>query len=361
MLVRQIRHTAVAVLTVALAAAALPAAAQEWAGRGRLQGEVKNEAGQPIEGVKITLRKGNDRVDAATPGPPALTTNKNGKWSTLGLGGGAWGILLEKEGYIPSEGQVQVNEFGPAKPINIVLKAITQEMRQQAQASAGGAGDEVRTWLAAGNDLLTQKKWAEARAEYQKAVEKLDAEFKPMVLRSIAQTYAQEQQYPQAVETLQAALAIAPQDVDTLKILAQTYYQQKNTEKAIDTIKGALAVTPDDAALNKLMVDLLVDAGREEEAKTYLAKLPQGTTVDPASLLNIGIRQYNDGKIAEALASFDRVIKENPNLGDAYYYHGLAALALDKSDVAKADFQKLLEIDPQNSHAADARDFLKSL
>ena len=77
--------------------------------------------------------------------------------------------------------------------------------------------------------------------------------------------------------------------------------------------------------------------------------------------LGDSIRQYNDGKLQEALESFDRVVKENPSLAEAYYYRGLCSLGLSKIDAAKADFKKLLELEPNSSHAADAREFLKSL
>jgi len=79
-----------------------PLLAQAWAGKGRLQGTVTDEAGKPIEGAKITLRQGNDTVKAENPGPPPITTNSKGKWTILGLGEGTWGVLIEKDGFIPS-------------------------------------------------------------------------------------------------------------------------------------------------------------------------------------------------------------------------------------------------------------------
>src|SRR5262249_27149443 len=125
---RAMSHTRRASVAVALAVlvclAGAPALAQSWAGRGRLQGTIKDEQGNPIEGATITLRKGTDRVDPKTDGPKPITTDKKGKWSILGLAQGTWGILIEKEGFIPSEGQAPVNEFGAAQPINITLKVV---------------------------------------------------------------------------------------------------------------------------------------------------------------------------------------------------------------------------------------------
>ncbi len=127
-----------------------------------------------------------------------------------------------------------------------------------------------------------------------------------------------------------------------LRGIARTYYQEKQPEKAVDTLKQALALKPDDVESLRLIVNLLVATNREPEAQEYMARLPAGATVDPATLLNIGIKSYNEGKMPEALAEFDRVVKENPTLPDAYYYRGLVYLATGKTAEAKADFQKLL-------------------
>lgn len=343
------------------------AGAQEWAGRGRLQGEIKDEQGKPVEGAKITLRKGTGRVEADSPGPQPLTTNARGKWAIGGLAGGAWGVLIEKEGYLISEGQVKVDEFNPAKPVNLTLKVIPKEMIEAAErASAGGQ-------INAADELFNQKKYGEARAAYEAARDKIDEANRAKLDLRIAKTYLQEKNFDQTAKTLQAVLAADPNNLEAIRILAATQYELKQTDKAIDTLKAAANLAPNDAGLLQELVNFLVDAGREEEAKVYMAKLPQGTKVDPASLLNIGIRQFNEGKVQEAFDSFDRVVQENPEMAEAYYYRGLTALGLSadsklkpadqkaKAEAAKADFKKLLELDPNGPRAADAREFLKSL
>jgi tetratricopeptide (TPR) repeat protein len=324
MLSRTVKTTLLlAALTLA---AGVPSWGQAWAGRGRLQGTVKDESGKPVEGAKVTLRKGTDRVDPKTDGPAPLTTDKNGKWSTLGLAQGPWGILIEKEGFIPSEGQAPVNEFGPAQPINVVLKVIPKEVIQKAeQESAAG---QAKAAIERGNALLGEGKYAEARAAYQEGMGKLeDKTLHPAILRAIADTYYKEKKVDQAVEALKQALAIAPDDVDTLR----------------------------------LITTILVAESREAEAQAYMAKLPQGTTLDPNTVLNLGIKAFNEGKMDQALVQFDRVVKENPTFADAYYYRALAYLNQDKKAEAKADLEKLLQLDPNNKNAKDAREMLKDL
>lgn len=311
-------------LLLLLFLAGLPASAQRWAGRGRLHGEIKDDQGRPVEGAQVWLRLGDAAIDPNNPGdgPKPVTTNKNGKWSILGLAQGAWRVLIVKEGFLPSEGNVKVNESGPPpQAIIIALKPMSA-----AQASAQ-QGPSVLDIIEEGNQLLTQEKYAEARAAYEKALAQLDPENHPAILRGIA----------------------------------RTWFQEKQPDKAVQVLQQALQIKPDDAESLRLIINLLVAQGKEQEAQQYMARLPQGETVDPATLLNIGIKHYNDGKMPEALAEFNRVVTENPNLPDAYYYRGLAFLASGKSAEAKADFQKLLELDPKHANADEAREFLKSL
>ncbi len=345
----------------------VPAGAQEWAGRGRVQGEIKDEQGKAVEGATVTLRKGTERVSVEAPGPKSLTTDAKGRWAIGGLAGGAWGVLIEKEGFLSSEGQVKVNEFGPAPPVNITLNVIPREMIEAAErASAGGI-------INGADDLFNQKKYAEARAEYQKAMDQIDEKNQGKLKLRIAKTYLQEKNFAQTEKGLQEVLAAEPNNLEAIRMLAATQYELKETDKAIDTLKKATLVAPDDAGLLQELVNFLVDAGREEEAKVYIAKLPEGTKVDPASLLNIGIRQFNEGDVKQAYESFDRVVQENPAMAEAYYYRGLTALGLSAdsslkpaeqkamTENAKADFKKLLELDPNGPRSADAREFLKSL
>lgn len=313
-------------LAALLLVVGVPVWGQAWAGKGRVQGQVKDESGKPIQGAKVTLRIGTERVDPNADGPALLTTDKNGKWSTLGLAGGAWGVLIEKEGYMVSEGQIKVNEFGPAQPIIVTLKVVPKEVVQQAEQQT--AAGQAKGALERGNALLGQGKYAEARAAYEEGMSKLpDTSLHASILRAIADTYGKE----------------------------------GNTDQAVATLKKSLEFSPDDPVTLQLLVNVLASAGREEEAKAYMAKLPAGATVDPAIILNLGIKAFNAGKMEEAFKEFDRAVKENPSLPDAYYYRALVYLNQDKKAEAKADFQKLIELDPNHPNAAEAREFLKDL
>jgi tetratricopeptide (TPR) repeat protein len=303
-------------LALVLASMLLPASgldAQSWSGRGRLQGEVTDEAGKAIQGAKVILRAENGE------GPAALVTDKKGRWSYLGLAGGSWTMRVEAEGFVPTEGAVRVNEFGTAPTLEVKLR--------KAEPVATGPGDEVMAAVDRGNQLLDGGQFAAARAEYEKALALLEPAQRGPLLRGIARTYFQEGNKAQAIATLEQVLATTPDEVETLRLL----------------------------------INLLVAEGREEEARGYMARLPAGSSVDADTLLNLGISHYNGGKLEEALAEFSRVVGEHPELPDAYYYRGLAHLGLGHAAEAKADFEKVLSLAPEHPNAGDCREFLKSL
>ena len=86
-----------AVLTVlALAALAVPAAAQPWKGVAALGIEVKAGRRDPLEGAQVLLRYAEiDPID----GPPPLTTDADGRVEVQGLASGRWRVDVSKEGY----------------------------------------------------------------------------------------------------------------------------------------------------------------------------------------------------------------------------------------------------------------------
>ena len=309
------RLPARALAAVALALlATTPSFAQVWKGKGRLQGEVNDEAGKPVAGVKVTLRM-QDNPEA---GPEPVVSDKHGKWSALGLVNAGWTVKLEAEGYDISQGIVKVNEYGS----NPVVKTTMYK----ASAAADPRIAEAQAALDRGSELLKEKKATEARLEFEKALPVVEGANRLLLLKRIA--------FCQMVEG--------------------------NDAGAVDTLKTVLAESPDDQEALRLIVDRLVVLHRNEEAQPYMAKLGTGG-VDPNTLLNIGITAYNENKLEEAQAKFDEAITAKPDWADPYYYRGLALLAQGKSAEAKADFEKLLALDPNHQFANDCREFLKSL
>lgn len=364
-------------LAIALLLAIVPAAtAQDWAGRGRAHGSVKDEAGNPIEGarVEVYLRtQGN--------GPESVTTNEKGRFTHAGLAGGVWTVLIDADGYKPSEGSAHVSQFGSNKAMNIVLAS------------------DPRSSITSGDSLLDQGDYKAARASYTEAMKGLDEVGQARLHARIGDTYLQEGSLDSAKSEYQEALAfLAPEEQSHVRIklgnayqaggqfpeargefekalvtldgeakasvlteVAKGYYGEQNMDAAIDSLKQAVEAAPGNVAAIQVLADILTQQGREAEAADFLAQLPEGTKLETDTVLNIGIRLYNDGDSEKALGYFERAVADAPDNPEGYYYRALCHLGMGSNDQATADFKKLLEIDPNSSHKDEVNEFLSFL
>ena len=96
-----------------------PAFAQDWAGRGRASGTVKDEDGNPVVGaqVKVFLRSEEN-------GPGPEQTDEKGRFNFGGLAGGVWTVLIDADGYKPSQGEMHVTQFGADVPMTCSRKVM---------------------------------------------------------------------------------------------------------------------------------------------------------------------------------------------------------------------------------------------
>lgn len=365
-------------LSIALLAALTPLAAQDWAGKGRAQGLVSDEEGRPIEGAQITLRLASDPTGE---GPEPVLTNEKGRWAQGGLRGGNWVVLIDADGYMPSEGSYRVNEFAAAPPAKITLVRNPSASIDKGDAflDAGSFAEARAQYLEAleamdetgqarvrsriGDTYLAEGDFAAARAEYQKALPHIPPEEQTHIRLQMANSYQQEGRYAEAREQYETVLPnLLPEgQAQVLLTIAQGYGMERDNAAAISTLQRAVELAPGNAQVLQLLADLLMREGRDAEAQEYLAQLPADAELPTDMVLNMGIRYYNDGKMSEALDFFERAVAEHPEEPEAYYYRGLTYLSQGRNDEARADFHKLLALDPDSSRKGEVEEFLKFL
>jgi Tfp pilus assembly protein PilF len=293
-------------------------AAQDWRGKARVDGRVLNDKGEGISGATIALRRNG-------AGPETITTDKKGRWAYLGLANGAWDVDVEAPGYMPYKTTVQLSEITRIPPMDIRLQPAPKAEPTPAAGGPKNSAPDVIPILEHGNQLLEQKDYAGARAEYEKA------------------------------------LASVPNNAIILRAIAQTYYGEKKVDEAIATLKKVVELDPNDATAIVLLANLQLEKGNLDEGKATLAKLPPDSVKDPAIFQNLGIVLLNKKKPEDAWTYFDQAVKIAPTDPDGYYYRGLAAYQAKKKAEARADFQKYLELAPTGENAADVKEYLKSL
>lgn len=355
---------------------AAAATAQDWAGKGRAVGVVRDEDRKPIEGAKVTIY-----LNSPENPPEAVYTDKRGRFSFGGLIGGVWTVLIDAEGYKPSEGRLSVSQFQTAQPAQITLLRDPQasitlgdslldsgqygEAREEYMKAMEGLDEvgQARLHSRIGDTYLTQGNNSAARAEYEKALPYLEPQEQAHVRIQLGNAYQKEANYSAARAEYQHAVPVLAPEGQAVVLLsmAKGYDLEGNRPAALETLERALEVSPGNVQVIQVLADLLTREGREEEAQTYLAQLPEDVTLPTDLVLNIGIRLYNEGKTEKALGYFDRAVREAPDQPESYYYRGLSRLSQGKNEQAASDFKKLLELDPESPHAGEVKEFLQSL
>jgi tetratricopeptide (TPR) repeat protein len=312
---RTTRTVASLLLAVGFATSVL--LAQDWRGKARVDGWVKDKSGQGIADatVEFSREKG---------GKTSTKTNKKGYWAILGLAGGPWNVDVTAPGFEPRRTSVNLEEGNriPAMDIKLEPAAAAAPV---ASAAPNKAAEEVRTAVEEGNRLLGEKKYAEARAQYEKA------------------------------------LAAVPDNTALLRGVAQTYHGEGNKDKAIETLRRISELEPSNADNQVLLASMLLEQGKLDEGRALMDQLPPGAVKDPAVYVNLGILLMNKNNSAQAVTYFGKAIELDPSQADSYYYRGLALLGAKKNAEAKADFKKFLELKPEGAEAKEVRELLQTL
>jgi tetratricopeptide (TPR) repeat protein len=329
-------RAALLTLAAALLLTAAPSFSQDWKGKGKIGGVVTDATGKPLAGATITVHLGDDPA----AGPPAVTSDKDGKFEIEKLAFGTWKLNVTAAGFEPQGGDVPLSKEQPGVSTTVKL------------APENIAGKAIE----AGNKYFNQHKWAEARAEYEKALAVLPADQQANrhgLELMMAQIDVRTKQSAKAIESLNAMIAQNANDQEALRILAQAQREAGQKDAAIETLKKVADLAPTDAAVYDFLLEWLVEAKRPAEAEQYLAKAPG--KIDPVTLLNLGIQYFNEKKYPEAVAKFDAVVATNPDRTEAIYFRGLAQMEQKKYAEARADFEKLLATDANAAKAPDAR------
>ncbi len=287
------------------------AAAQDWRGRGRIQGSVIDENGQPIAGATLDAR------NPERGGGTTIKTDKKGRWVLGGIAPGSWQIDVAAEGYETKKISVNLpGEEARLAPFEVPL----------VKAAPRGPAPELVAAATAADAAYKAGRYAEARAEYERLLPQRP-DLAPLLHQQIGFTYLQEKQPAQAVSHLDKVLELEPQNQRIRAIAAQ-------------------------AALEAG----LVDKGRE-----LLASLDASSVEHADILFNLGVNFLNAGQSQDAIAWFGKTIAKDPAYVDAYYRRALASLGQGRTAEARADFQKVVELQPEGDMASMSRKALAEI
>ncbi len=258
-------------------------------------------------------------------------------------------------------GITSMEQAANLEPTNIdVLKALTEMyMRANRPADAERVAKRALTFNANSKDaaenygfvLAVQKKYDEARAQFQ-AAQKIDPKDPhPIVLE--AQTYEDANSLALAMPLLDKALAMDPKNIEALQGKAELASALHDVKTAIDTYQLIFAQLTTDAQKAGLVAqEALVYAREKQDADAD--KLFRKAIDDYGGLAGAHMA-YGDYLAAKATPDKAGAVREwtaavGPNRDNPEALARLGQAAAESNDVNKAieNYKRLTEIDPND-------------
>ncbi|HLX09378.1 MAG TPA: tetratricopeptide repeat protein [Thermoanaerobaculia bacterium] len=205
---------------------------------------------------------------------------------------------------------------------------------------------QARVELKKGNSLYQQEQYSAALVEYQKGLQLDPADtfaWRSVGLSALA-LYRPGDDSPKNIEYARIAtdafekyLKESPEDAKVQDYMMSILVSSKQYEKAlafVDTLQQEHPAEANDPKWNKYRVNVLIQAGRLEDAEKLALQTPGPE--QPVSLYSIGVAAWNkvynnntidfatrQQKVEMGLASLHKAVDLKPDYFDAMFYLGL--------------------------------------
>jgi tetratricopeptide (TPR) repeat protein len=334
-----------------------------------MEGNVKDENGQPLKGAVIKL----ERTDIK--GHYQVKSDKKGHWFYTGLPLGTYNIACEVDGKVVDTVNNVKSKYGDPTDVDFDAgRGKQQQAAMQQAAESGQLSQDQARGMSADQKAALEKQLKE-RSEAMKKNKALNDEFNAGKAALDAKDFAgAEQHFTKAGELDPSQIAVWSSlgDAEYNWAKTQPATQNKATyDKAAEAYKKAIAIKADDAGLYNQLGNVYGAEGKIPEATEALTKAAQ---LDPQmaakAYYNLGANLVNTGKSDEAADFFQKAIAADPNYADAHYQYGICLMAKAQVDASgkitppegTADqFQKYLELKPDGPFSQSSKDMLTQL
>lgn len=368
----------------------LLATASAWAQTATLQGDVKDQNGQPVKGAVIDLT----RTDIK--GHYSVKSDKKGHWLYTGLpGASTFDITCMIEGKaVDKVSNVKANYGDDNPPINFNTGRMAAAAAAQAQANQSGqASSEQERGMS-----KEQKEQYEAALKKNSEAIKKNKELNDTYNAGRAALAAagtdtdpakKKADYQAAVDKFNAANQLDANQVAIWTSLGEAYDglgkastgddRNKALDQAAEAYKHSLTVTTKEpqspqnqAAVYNQLGNIYGMEKKMPEAEEALNKAAQ---LDPGMAakanFNMGANLVNSGQPEKAADFFKKATDADPNYAEAWYQYGSLLMMQGKVDPKTGQqtyppdtataLKKYLEIQPSGPHAQEASAMLQAL
>jgi Tfp pilus assembly protein PilF len=290
------------------------------ASQARMTAKVTDQAGNPIEGVTVTVT-----TKATAVFKMVLKTDKRGVYATIINDATlTYHLKFEKEGYVTFEGDKKIS-IGETGGLDAKLMKVSEAQAAAAAAAPPSANELAVEKYNEGVDLMNAGNRAGAEAKFLQAAQKS---------------------------------ADLPAIWKALTVIA---FDKKDWAKTIEYGQKATDLDPSLTNLYSMMSEAAKQLGDKKGAADYLARFAEANPDTPEMLYNTGVEAYNHNKMKEAEESLGKAVAAKPDYALAHFWLAMASINLKKNAVAKEHFQKYLELEPKGEEADTAKEMLSVL
>ncbi len=303
--------------------AALALSGQESLGRGRINGEVVDENGRPVEDARITVE--NLRTGTKLEGK----SDKKGHFAVAGLGTGMWRIEGSKAGYASSSLEMNVSQLQANPPITLTLKKLSGFSALKEDEAAFALFDK-------GNALIKEGQYDEALKLFEEFLTKYPEIYQ--VHLNIGTCYLKKDELDKAKFEFEYVLEKA--------LLAHGNYK-RDAEATFRAFSG--------------LGEIALKKGDFETARGHFSQALEISPRDEVAAYNVGEVLFSNQQVDEAVKYFELAIQIKKDWSKPYLKLGYAYL--NKGDFAKSleNFNAFVQLDPENPEAAQVKNVIAAI
>jgi tetratricopeptide (TPR) repeat protein len=165
-----------------------------------------------------------------------------------------------------------------------------------------------------------------------------------------------------AIAYLERALTIDPTLDPAASALGSLYLKKKDYPKALAFAEKVLAAKPGDLEAMTLRYETYRAMGdKAKAAEAQVAMQTASAASTPEELYKQGVALYNANNSVAARATFEQLVKRDPNHAKAHFLLGNIMVATGENAGAKEHLQKFLELAPNDPDAGTAKEMLAYL
>lgn len=181
------------------------------------------------------------------------------------------------------------------------------------QAAIAGNATPWKAHNDYGSQLMDEKRHVEARTQFEAALKIYPDYVAAMV--NLASALQELGYNNQAIEWLDRAIALHPERCAVAHYNKAMVFEAMNrAEDAQASLKAAIAQTPDFFAAHNELGNLLLLAGRHDEALLCFLKLVELRPGDATGLTSIGNIHFLQGEAGHALGYFMKALESDPDM-----------------------------------------------